>query len=63
VDRIEHNENINDKIIADLRACQFVVADFTGHKGGVYFEAGFRTRIRKTSDLDVPEERLRVHTL
>jgi hypothetical protein len=41
VDRVEHNDNINDKIIADLRAAQFVVADFTQHRGGVYFEAGF----------------------
>src|SRR5262249_36628001 len=41
VDRVEHNDNINDKIIADLRSAQFVVADFTGHRNGVYFEAGF----------------------
>jgi hypothetical protein len=41
VDRVEHNENINDKIIGDLRSAQFVVADFTDHRPGVYFEAGF----------------------
>lgn len=41
VDREEHNENILDKIIADLRTAQFMVADFTGHRNGVYFEAGF----------------------
>jgi hypothetical protein len=41
VDRVEHNENINDKIITDIRSCQFVVADFTHHRNGVYFEAGF----------------------
>lgn len=41
VDRVHHNENINDKIIADLRGAQFVVADFSLHKAGVYFEAGF----------------------
>jgi hypothetical protein len=41
VDRVEHVENINDKIMADLRRAQFVVADFTRHPNGVYFEAGF----------------------
>ena len=41
IDRVEHNDNINDRIIADLRAAQFVVADFSDHKNGVYFEAGF----------------------
>jgi nucleoside 2-deoxyribosyltransferase len=41
VDRVEHVENINDKIMADLRRAQFVVADFTRHPAGVYFEAGF----------------------
>ncbi len=41
LDRVQHNENINDRIIADIRGCQFMVADFTMHKNGVYFEAGF----------------------
>lgn len=41
IDRVPHNENINDRIIADIRACQFMVADFTFHRNGVYFEAGF----------------------
>lgn len=37
----EHNDFIMDKIIADIRLAPFVVADFTGNRGGVYFEAGF----------------------
>ena len=41
VDRVEHTENINDKIIADIRRSQFMVADFSGHRNGVYFEAGY----------------------
>ena len=28
-------------MIAQIRSASFVVADFTGHRGGVYFEAGF----------------------
>jgi hypothetical protein len=38
--RVEHSENINDKIIAEIRRAQFLVADFTFHAAGVYFEAG-----------------------
>lgn len=37
----EHNEKICDAIIAEIRKSKFVVADFTGHRGGVYFEAGY----------------------
>jgi hypothetical protein len=41
IDLVPHNDNIINKIIAEIRTCQFMVADFTGHRGGVYFEAGF----------------------
>jgi len=41
VDREEYNEKICDKIIAEIRTCQFVVADVTLQRAGVYFEAGF----------------------
>lgn len=37
----EHNEKICDAIIAEVRKSRFLVADFTGHRGGVYFEAGY----------------------
>jgi len=32
---------IDDLIIAEIRRSAFIVADFTGHRGGVYYEAGF----------------------
>jgi len=41
IDLEPHNDNIVDRIIAEIRTCQFMVADFTGQKAGVYFEAGF----------------------
>ncbi len=41
IDLQEHNEKICDKIISEIRRSGFVVADFTGQRGGVYFEAGF----------------------
>ncbi len=41
IDRKEHNNEIPDEIIAEIRNCQFLVADFTGQRPGVYYEAGF----------------------
>ncbi len=41
VDKIFHEEKICDRIIAEIRRSQMIVADFTMHKAGVYFEAGF----------------------
>lgn len=41
VDFVEHNEKICDKIVAEIRTCQFLVADVTLQRAGVYFEAGF----------------------
>jgi len=41
VDKIPDNRDINEKMIAELRTAELVVADFTGQRNGVYFEAGF----------------------
>ena len=41
VDQMEHIGKIDDEIIAQIRRSRFIVADFTGHRSGVYFEAGF----------------------
>jgi nucleoside 2-deoxyribosyltransferase len=41
IDRLQHNNRIDDEIIVAIRRSKFVVADFTGQRGGVYFEAGF----------------------
>lgn len=45
IDGTEHNDKIDDRIIAQIRRSRFVVADFTqgmtGARGGVYYEAGF----------------------
>lgn len=43
VDAKEHNEKICDVIIAEIRKSKFLVADFTSHRAGVYFEAGLMT--------------------
>lgn len=41
VDRINHNENIDVKIIQELKICDFALADLTFARPSVYFEAGF----------------------
>jgi hypothetical protein len=45
VDQKEHNNKIDDEIIAEVRRSRFLVADFTCEpkkvRGGVYYEAGF----------------------
>jgi nucleoside 2-deoxyribosyltransferase len=37
----EHAGKIDDEIIAEIRRSAFLIADFTGQRGGVYFEAGY----------------------
>jgi hypothetical protein len=41
VDREHHNNKIDDEILAQLRRSRLVVADATGGRPSVYFEAGF----------------------
>lgn len=41
IDKIEHINKIDDQIIAEIRKSRFLIADFTGQRGGVYYEAGF----------------------
>lgn len=41
IDMKEHNKKIDDEIVAEIRNSAFLIADFTGQRGGVYFEAGF----------------------
>jgi hypothetical protein len=40
VDGKEHNNRIDDEIVANIKSAKFMVADLTGHRGGVYYEAG-----------------------
>lgn len=41
VDKVEHNDRIDQKIFEIIRKSRFVVADFTGQRLGVYYESGF----------------------
>lgn len=51
VDRRQHNDDITDWIIADIRKSKFLIADFTGNRGGVYYEAGFARGPWDTCDI------------
>lgn len=41
IDCKEHCNDINDEMISEIRKSRFMVADLTGYRGGVYWEAGF----------------------
>ena len=41
VDKKEHNEKIDDYILAQIKKSRLLVVDFTGQNAGAYFEAGF----------------------
>jgi hypothetical protein len=43
VDDDDYTGGVVDRIIAQIRRSKFAVADFTGNRGGVYYEAGFAT--------------------
>lgn len=47
IDEVHHHEKIDDKILRSIQEADFVVADLTGHRGGVYFEAGFAIALNK----------------
>lgn len=41
IDQVQHNDNISDRIIVEIRRSRFVIADVTLQSQNVYFEAGF----------------------
>lgn len=62
IDLVEHNNKICDEIIAEIRRSRFVIADFTGNRGGVYYEAGFAMGLGLPVIWLVPEDELdKVH--
>ncbi len=38
---LHHNADICDRLLSEIRQAQFIIAEFTGHRNGVYYEAGF----------------------
>jgi hypothetical protein len=48
VDDDQSNERITDRIVASIRAAEFVIADLTHARPNVFFEAGFAHGLDKT---------------
>ena len=48
LDRVEHVNRIDDEIISQIKRSRFMVADFTGQRYGVYFEAGMMMGLGRT---------------
>jgi nucleoside 2-deoxyribosyltransferase len=44
VDRVEHNDNIDQRIKRELEECDLAIADLTFARPSVYFEAGYAER-------------------
>jgi len=53
---IEFNGKICDEIIAEIKRCKFIISDFSGQRGGVYFEAGYAMGQGKTVIFIVKEK-------
>jgi nucleoside 2-deoxyribosyltransferase len=47
VDQIEHNDDIDNKIIELILKCDICIADLTYSRPSVYYEAGYFTGLRK----------------
>lgn len=47
IDEKEHNEQIVPQIFEEIKKAEFIIADLTGHRNGVYYEAGFAKGLGK----------------
>ena len=47
IDIKEHNNQIVPEILYEIKKSSFIVADLTGHRGGVYYEAGYANALGK----------------
>ncbi len=47
IDEKEHNNQIVQEILYEIETSDFIVADLTGNRGGVYYEAGYALGLGK----------------
>jgi hypothetical protein len=47
IDRQTFSDKICEQILSEIHAAEFVMADFTHHRAGVYFEAGYAMALGK----------------
>lgn len=55
---VHFNDDVCDRILAEIRMAEFVVADFTGNRAGVYFEAGFAKALGRQVIFTVREDEM-----
>ena len=48
IDRVHHTNRIDDEIIGRIKGSRFMVADLSGQRQGVYFEAGLMLGLGRT---------------
>jgi hypothetical protein len=58
IDRVETTGKIDDEILSEIRKSRFLVADFTGQRQSVYFEAGFALGLGRTVIWTCQEEEI-----
>lgn len=54
IDKIEHNDDIDDRIMSELKQCDMIISDLTYARPSVYFEAGFGTGRSHESEKKIP---------
>jgi nucleoside 2-deoxyribosyltransferase len=59
VDRIEHNDDVDDKIIELIHSCDVCIADLTYARPSVYFEAGYFKGLKKPVVFTVRKDHFR----
>lgn len=63
IDRHEHVNRIDDEIVGQIRRSRFMVADFTGQRLGVYFEAGLMMGLNRNVIWMCRKDELNEHKL
>jgi hypothetical protein len=58
VDKINHNKNIDSKIIESINRCDFCIADLTFARPSVYYEAGYVHGLQKEVIFTVRKDHL-----